>query len=422
MVNLGDLLFSLSNLIDLASPEISKHQINTSYISLEICKILRIPKDLTKNIFIASLFHDIGAITVEEKILLQRFEEKNVQVHALKGELLLKRFSIFKDVAKIVKYHHRRWIDWDEPVETPYVLGSQIILLSDFIERKINRKDYLNILGQTERIRKSLKTLSGKELNKSIIDSFLELSEKEAFWLNIRNPGLNIILYNESPIKKEEIDYDKFEEISKLFRDVIDFKSRFTATHSAGVSKAVEIISQLFGFSTRETQEIRIAANMHDLGKLVIPNYILEKNDILTKSERDIIRSHTYYTYHTVNAIKGQNQIAKWASFHHEKLDGTGYPFHYNADDISLGSRIMAVADIFTALAEDRPYRKGMDEKSIKNILLEYSNNGTLDKRVVKTAIENYGDIYGEMSKKQADVLNFYKNRFKTSEFALLDA
>jgi len=157
---------------------------------------------------------------------------------------------------------------------------------------------------------------------------------------------------------------------------------------------------------------MRIAGNFHDIGKLIIPNSILEKPDKLTVDEFQIMRCHTYYTYYTLNSIGGLQRIAEWAAYHHEKLDGSGYPFHCTNEEIGTGSRIMAVADIFTAISEDRPYRKGMDEDEIHRILQKQADNNFLDKRIVALLFDNYEAIRLKVKEKQEEAFDFYEKRF----------
>jgi HD-GYP domain-containing protein (c-di-GMP phosphodiesterase class II) len=102
----------------------------------------------------------------------------------------------------------------------------------------------------------------------------------------------------------------------------------------------------------------------------------------------------------------------EWAAFHHERLNGTGYPFHLDAKKLSMGSRIMAVADIFTALAEDRPYRKGMGKNAIFSILKSHAENNFLDRRFIEIVEKHYDDIVAETRKKQMEALNFYEETF----------
>lgn len=116
--------------------------------------------------------------------------------------------------------------------------------------------------------------------------------------------------------------------MSELYRDLIDFKSTFTATHSAGVSEAASVIARLFGFTEQEEEMMKVAVNLHGLGKLAVPNSILEKPGPLTKHEMAIMKYHTYWTYAVLKGVEGFHQVTEWAAFHHERLDGSGYPFH----------------------------------------------------------------------------------------------
>ncbi|HEY5555999.1 HD-GYP domain-containing protein [Acetobacterium sp.] len=202
--------------------------------------------------------------------------------------------------------------------------------------------------------------------------------------------------------------------ISNLYRDLIDFKSRFTATHTSGVSECAVVLSELFGMAELDVKSMRIAGNFHDIGKLIIPNSILEKPEKLTVEEYGVIRCHTYYTYNTIYSIGGLQRIAEWAAYHHEKLDGSGYPFHCKAEEIGTGSRIITVADIFTAISEDRPYRKGMDKDAIHKILKSQTDKKLLDKRIVELLFDNYETISNQVKIEQAKALEFYEKRFLT--------
>ncbi|MCM8763776.1 MAG: HD domain-containing protein [Candidatus Omnitrophica bacterium] len=182
-----------------------------------------------------------------------------------------------------------------------------------------------------------------------------------------------------------ELDMTGLINLAKLFYRIIDFRSRFTATHSIGVAMTAKALSKLIGFSERECQMMEIAGYLHDLGKLEIPAEILEKPAKLTEDEFNIIKSHTYYTYSILKTISDLDLINDWPSFHHERLDGKGYPFHHKSRDLSIGSRIMAVADVFTAISEERPYRKGMSSDKALQVLQQMAQDSALDAHVVST-------------------------------------
>jgi HD-GYP domain-containing protein (c-di-GMP phosphodiesterase class II) len=409
-VNLGNLLLSLSEITDLMNPVVSQHQQKTAFIAVEIAKAFGVNADTLEEIFIASLFHDIGAITVEEKLAVHQGINVNLDIHCIKGEILLSQTPWFQKIAKTVRYHHRNWIDWEDTLGNPLVLSSQIILLADSIEKSIQRDKY--ILHQNQSIKERIQGMQDRVITKELVSCFLEIARREEFWLDLVSPRLYHVLLNEGPYSNAEIDMDGIALIADLFRDIIDFKSGFTATHTSGVSACTEILGSLFGLTEVEVNWLRIAGNLHDIGKLMIPNSILEKQGKLTSAETAVMRCHTYYTYYVINSIGGLRNVAEWAAYHHEKLDGSGYPFHCQAFEIDIESRILAVADVFTALAEDRPYRSGMDKEQIFSVIQGEVAQKKLDSNIVELLFEHYDFIRDYVKKRQEIAKEFYNQRF----------
>jgi HD-GYP domain-containing protein (c-di-GMP phosphodiesterase class II) len=157
---------------------------------------------------------------------------------------------------------------------------------------------------------------------------------------------------------------------------------------------------------------MKIAGYLHDLGKLAVPNYILEKPSKLTKEEFQIMKQHAYFTYSIIKTIGGLDSIAEWAAFHHEKLDGSGYPFHITENNINIGARIMAVSDVFASLIEDRPYRNKMGTKQIKDVMTINTINKSLDKNVVNILLENLGEISDKVQSEQNAAKEFFRKEF----------
>lgn len=409
-VNLGNLLLSLSGMPDISNNTISQHQHRVAYIALEMANYADLEQEIIENIFTAALLHDIGAVSVEEKVSVHNFKCVNNNIHTIRGQILLDEIPWLKRISKIVRNHHRNWNDWDESIDNPTVFASQIILLADFVERYIDRDKY--ILHQNIDIIEAIKKLEGTAINKKIVDYFIEISKREDFWLDLVSPRLYLLLLQTGPFINTQIEMEDISLISNLYRDLIDFKSRFTATHTSGVSACAVKIAEIFGLTGLEVKAMKIAGNFHDIGKLAIPNSILEKPGKLTQAEFAIMRSHTYYTYNILNSIGGLQRITEWAAFHHEKLNGSGYPFHCSAEEIGTGSRIMTVADIFTAISEDRPYRKGMGRDEIYKIIKSQAEQNLLDKRIVELLFDNYEAIDTHVKINQAISKDFYEKRF----------
>ena len=200
-------------------------------------------------------------------------------------------------------------------------------------------------------------------------------------------------------------------EFAHIISQIIDFRSGFGG-HSAGWQRPP---LKLPGscLSKKDVKLIEIAGYLHDLGKLAIDNGIIEKKGSLTESEFNEIKRHPYYTHVFLSAVKGLKKIDKWASFHHEKMNGGGYPFSAGGRDLPLGSRIVAVADVFTALTEMRPYSEGMDKENAVRALREMAASGALDAAVVDVLIKNIDHINEIRFASQQEAVIRYREFFK---------
>jgi len=407
----GNFLLSLSDAIDIASPQIASHQMKTAFLAWKIAQAARLPEDKIEKLYLAALLHDIGALSLEEKIQLHTgFDEIDLDTHCILGEALFDLSPLLAPAAKIVRYHHKPWQAWVESIDPPNVLESQTLYLADILERSIVRDKY--ILHQIDELKSKAVSLSGSEIHPDVVNVFMEISRQEDFWLDLTSPRLYSLLLHFGPFRRVEIDQKDIFSIASIFRHIIDFKSRFTATHSTGVAECAVMLSRYFGFTDSEIAQMEIAGYFHDLGKLAVPNSILEKPGKLTKEEFEVIKQHTYFTYTVLSTIGGLGLIAEWAAFHHEKLDGSGYPFHVTEERINIGARIMAVADIFTALAEDRPYRRGMERRQIEDILKSQTANKALDGSIVNILLENFEEIWTNVKSKQMISKDIFEKKF----------
>ena len=308
-VNLGNLVLSLSDAMDLASPSLAQHQQRTAFIVWEMGKAARLSEERLEKNFMAALLHDIGALSVEEKISLHNSEIKDAETHCIRGEFLLEKVPWLKDEAQIIRFHHREWQDRKESIETHFIFESQVLALADYLERLINRNQY--ILHQHEDIISKIKSHTNSLFHSHIVDLLLTASDREEFWLDLVSNRLYSLLLHDGPFRKIEIELSSISLIAELFRNIIDFRSRFTATHSSGVAASASILSRLFGLTGTETELMEVAGNLHDIGKLAIPNSILDKPGKLTKEEMAVMKSHTYFTYSVINTIGGLQQIAE---------------------------------------------------------------------------------------------------------------
>ncbi len=391
-INLQELLLCITSAQDLINPVLVNHHQQVAYLSFKIAEQLDYPLKEQKEVFLAGLVHDIGALSEDERLEVIDNEPSCINVHAFNGARLLEEFKPLRRIADLVRYHHIPWNCGDglSFMGKDVSIKSHIVHLAD--RTCVQIKSKRNVLSQLPAVLDALNKDSGTLFEPSSIEALNSLSKKEYIWLD---------LISDAPVRRLPrtlfdtvmLGIDDIIDLSMVFSHIIDFRSKFTAHHSAGVANTAHKLAQLLGFSPLECKMMLIAGYLHDLGKLAIDNKVLEKPAKLNEDEFNEMRSHTYYTYKLLDTIPQFETIKKWAAYHHERLDGTGYPFKIDGDSLPLGSRIMAVADVFTAITENRPYRMGLDDEKAMSILGDMAAKNAIDGNVVNTLFDHFQEI-----------------------------
>lgn len=385
-----NILRALSMALELSTGGLSRHHWRTAMIASRIARYMDINEQDHINLVYAALIHDIGAASswVETKSLRNLQVSTDMHMHAEVGYQLLRDSNQLGELAVIVRHHHDFW-DGSGPANisgTDIPLLSRIITLADRLEVMLN--DNIDIFLQKDDIISALSRLSGRYFDPEIVKALQEIALRESFWIDLTNPYYYQNFF--TSVDGHGMMHFSIEDIlsiANIFANVIDRMSTFTAEHSKSVATVAAKLAELKGFSGTEVSMMQIAGLFHDLGKLAVPNDILEKPGKLTEREFARVKYHPYYTYRILQEIDGFNDIAEWAAYHHETLDGTGYPFRVQEDNLKLGSRIVAVADVFVALTEHRPYRKPLAFTKVKEIMLDMVAKRKLDGGVAELII-----------------------------------
>ena len=177
----------------------------------------------------------------------------------------------------------------------------------------------------------------------------------------------------ESLIERQKRDKELTREIIEAFAKVVDLKDTYTQGHSFRVAKYTEMLAKELGYDDETIEKYHNIALMHDIGKVGIPDVVLNKPGKLTEEEYDLIKSHTSRGYEVLKNISLMPEIATGAHFHHERPDGKGYPLHLTEEEIPRVAQIIAVADCFDAMYSNRPYRPRMNFEKVVSIIKEVS-------------------------------------------------
>lgn len=393
-INQADFTDALSIALELSSIGIVAHHRRTAVISAHIGLEMNLSHADLETLVNAAMLHDIGAAANwQEKHFVTHLEEDHeVFHHAENGYKILMQSDKLQKMALPIRYHHDRY-DGHNPsglVGDEIPLLSRILHTADRVEVQV--RNNIHILKQRTRIIEHFQ--NNPLFDPKVVAALNSLAKKDFFWFDISTPySFEMIRAKNNIISSDRFNVNDLINLSEIFSMVIDGTSPYTCAHSRNNAKVSEYLSLKVGFSENESKMMYLAGLLHDLGKLGIPNDIIDKPGELTSEEFDQIKQHPYYSYIILAKIPGFTCIAEWAGFHHEKLDGSGYPFGLKAASIPLGSRILAVADIFTALLESRPYRVSMRPAEALRVIWNMTDNGLIDRTVVSKLDENLDEM-----------------------------
>jgi HD-GYP domain-containing protein (c-di-GMP phosphodiesterase class II) len=201
----------------------------------------------------------------------------------------------------------------------------------------------------------------GTWFDPALADRVLAWRSDSTWWSTILSPdATERVVAAEPGATAQIVDADGLDRIARAFAEIIDAKSPFTFRHSVNVAEYARGAAHAMGLSPDDALRIYRAGLLHDIGKLGISSRILDKDGPLTTEERREIELHPIYSWEILRRVQAFRGFAEPAVLHHEKLDGSGYPWQRAAAQLDPSARILAVADIFEALTADRPYRQGM--------------------------------------------------------------
>jgi diguanylate cyclase (GGDEF)-like protein len=169
----------------------------------------------------------------------------------------------------------------------------------------------------------------------------------------------------------------------------VDARDAYTGSHSERVADLAARIARRLGSDDSSIELTRLAASLHDLGKLAIPEEILRKPSELNESERLVLQRHPQIGYRMLESL-GVEPIAEWVLHHHERWDGDGYPDRLRGDEIPLGARIIFVADAYDAMTSERVYRKPLSPREALEEL-ERCSGTQFDPQIVEAFSEELG-------------------------------
>lgn len=207
---------------------------------------------------------------------------------------------------------------------------------------------------------------SGSWFDPRLAAELAALRHDTRFWRSLDAPDIDAV----GPRDRElRVGDSGLLRVAQAFSTVVDAKSPYTSRHSQGVAEIAVELADALNVDDAAIEQLRIAGLLHDIGKLGVPNSVLEKEGKLDRQEWDVLRMHPELSFQILSGVGALAPVARLAAVHHERLDGSGYYRGLTAESLSLPARILQVADVAEALSADRPYRPGLEPDEVLAIM-----------------------------------------------------
>lgn len=389
IIEMTKLLNTLSLSLDYVENEIIKtarnHGKRVAVLTNLMAKEAGYPQDVLYALTQSAVLHDC-ALAEYLKDELSRgnksLDETNMYEHCVIGEKMMAKLPFYHLVRGTVLFHHER-ADGKGALglkQDMVPLYTQLIHIADMVDVGFS----LDTMDREKfaAIREWLNKERGSAVSDESADLFMKAIDYETL-MSITGENCRNIVRTMIPELSDDIPIEALREISTFFAKITDYKSNFTWRHSIGIAEKAESMGQYYNYDRETCDRLYVAGALHDIGKLLISNDILEKPGKLSNTEYKEIQNHAMGTWKLLSAVGGLEEIASWASLHHEKLDGSGYPFGYKADQLGKNERLLACLDIYQALVEQRPYKAGLSHNEAMAILFKMGAAGQLDPDVI---------------------------------------
>ncbi len=413
---LAEILSSLSYALDLTSGQVQGHAERTCLIGMRLAAGVGMDDEALNSLYHALLMKDAGcssnaarmfeiygsddiqakyaskivdwtniieaikyaaAHTLPEGSLLARATKmtqlagiKNVgdqlmQARCSRGAQIALGLGLGPETADCIKYLDEHW----DGRGAPHHLQGEAIPLS---ARIACLAQTLEVFTQTFGLGPAyemIRSRSGRWFDPELVRAAHAFRQDDTFWRSVRETPHATLLGMDIQATSEPATDTRLDSVCDAFAQIVDAKSQFTGEHSTRVCAYTMEIADGLGIAGQRRTTLRRAALLHDIGKLAVPNTILDKNGKPTDEEWACIRRHPYHSQQILAQISGFEQITQIAAAHHERLNGKGYFQGLTAEALSADMRALAVADVFDALSANRPYREAMPLTKVFAIL-----------------------------------------------------
>ncbi len=421
-VKLSEVLSALSYVLDMAEGQAAGHVLRSCFIGMKVAQRLRLSEEERSALFYALLLKDAGCSSNSSKVAAlfesDDFRAKKalkttdwsrlpnaflyvarnvspegslwskarrflavgiegpkaarnlVEIRCERGAEISRSIGFPEETARAIRALDEHWNGAGHP---DGMKGEEIPLLARICGLAQTVEVFYTAYGPVgaEEIARKRR---GEWFDPDLVDVFVAEARMGELWEALGEPDLARSVSLMEPADRVIMAAPEWLDLTAhAFARIIDAKSPFTFRHSEGVARAAAKIAEHVGLPEGAVRDLKRAGLLHDIGKLGISNRILDKPGPLTEDEFERVKRHPGLTCEVLTRAAPFRGIAEMAANHHEKLDGSGYHRGITGEHLAQPDRILAVADVFDALSQNRPYREAMPMEKVLEIIDEES-------------------------------------------------
>lgn len=376
IINTERIIELCANTVRLYDQRVINHGERVAYIAYRIWQQLEEEDiDLTVLLMLC-IFHDVGVYRTGEMEQMMGYETSQVVEHSVYGYLFLKHFSPWPEYSEAILHHHSNY-ETMKKNKVNCIKYATMIHLADYVDATLT-------LGESKDT--ILEGLQGNRFHPEYVTVLKTLMDTSDMYETL-TCGDDTSIYQ--CLKNiHHLTFEKATHLLEMLIHSIDLKSDVTVAHSITTAGIATFLANQIGLSSEQLMKVQVGSLLHDVGKIATPREILEKKGRLTEEEFKVMQQHVVSSKQILSGILSQ-EVLNIAVHHHEKLDGSGYPNGLKAEELTTEERIVAVADLTSALLSKRSYKEGFSMDHTKELLLDMANRALVDDQLVTLVCEN---------------------------------
>lgn len=375
--------------------------LKNAYLLKKYLEYYEMTDEDTPKLVLLSMLKDIGTFYGDNSV-----PRENHAYAACSSYTFLKYCSPLGDVARPLMFYKARYVegmvDEEDPAYMDYYYGLLMTL--------INQVVLYNYMEYTlDEISDLIKADSRNQFNPEQVRKLFRMLKKDEEVLDTLNSTSSLYIYETTKyISLANYTDEELMGFIETTNFIFQFHNKETLGHTITTAEIAKYIASKFKLTDERIEEIYIAGLVHDIGKIRVPANILTSPNELRGSDLEEMRRHVEYTREILEG-SFSDDVIEIASNHHERVDGSGYPRHLVAKDLSIGDKIIQVADVASALYTKRSYKNAYEIDEVNDLLEQEAKNHKLDDRVIYKFIDHSEEIIKIAKAREAEVLSKFE-------------